>query len=615
MTLPSLPESGRRSILFIDNGAYHIKAMYIPAKRHPSFPLHPPATGTSSSTGLGAGEEGAAPVFLTLPHCIGASPYAGRGLVGGEVLRHLPHYHSLLLRRPLSRRGGFLSDGIAEAHVWEHILEQFSINEEKEIDLWLTVPFGAPKAVARLLHALLTERFHFASLTLISSTFLSLVAAAGTPGARFPVSGGSGVVVDVGFSATTVVPYLDFLPVTTSILRLDVAGKLLTNRLKEYLSFTQMHLMEDEWLVNRIKESCCFVAVNPKRLYRLYARPDVTAFMNRCKEKGKAPRLVQHPLYAFSTDLPPLVQVYYLPSAPFLLPLGGTAEEVRAQFRVANSSTESPKSVSLAMDSKDKDVGREEGRGGEQGSEISTTTSLAHKKRSRDEEGTSEERYRKEEQEREQQLQILPQLFLQQECMNIPELLFTPGNIGIPQCGVAEAVGVGVFSRGLLASLPLLHPSHSPSPSLIDRVIVFGGSSNFPMFMERLEQDLQTYGSTASDPAPADFSGQPHKESAGLVRPSYFSLGNSPTSVPHFLDSESSGGGSSGASPNAAFPLSEAELQPLKGAYFLLCDTRFAAQRAMVSSHSSLIFYPSSSTSSTSPVTVEDVLDRLERLW
>lgn len=42
--------------------------------------------------------------------------------------------------------------------------------------------------------------------------------------------------------------------------RIDVGGKLLTNNLKEVLSYRHYNLMEETLIVNMIKEHCCYVS-------------------------------------------------------------------------------------------------------------------------------------------------------------------------------------------------------------------------------------------------------------------------------------------------------------------------------------------------------------------
>eukprot|EP00796_Vickermania_ingenoplastis_P012439 gene12439-8528_t len=807
---PAPPQlaSLHRPVLFMDNGAYNIKAMLLrpsgagppegrssgrrglaTTKRCRTAAPSPSSSSSSAPVPLPSGWEA---VLLTLPHGVGASPYAGRGLVGAETLRQLPHYHSLLLRRPCTRRGGFLQDPVLEACVWEYVLERFAIQDEEDVDLWLTVPFGACKGVARQLHALVRHFFHFRSLTLVSSTFLALVAAAAEAGAELEdlsspfqqqtsqrgsgvpslgpsrllpmdesvqrpesvegparraagrlrsLQGGCGVVVDAGFSGTTVVPYLDFLPVTTSIVRLDVGGKLLTNRLKEVLSFTQVYLMEDEWLVNHIKERCCFVALRPRQLLRdAYAAPAVLAYLQRCRQKGKLPTLSQHPLWGqrepvsvaadkddtsrsssssssssssyrcggsddvrevkweeklvspthvppaergatgsktasmkahptargveagllgmpSSSEGPPLVQCFYLPSIPLLHPLGDVEENLLRDGERPTDDRRGRKRPRAEASVPPGSLEQQETDAEDEGGLGAVTDTM----------------------ERLEQLQLLPKVFLQQECIAIPELIFTPGDIGIPQCGLAEAVGAAIFSRGLLARLPLLQRSGV----LLQNTIVVGGSSNFFHFMERLERDLRPF--LPNDPCEASLTGADMAEqgAAGtafrLRRPTWnfhvprSSLGEAnhhrtntepkPGWTPAFLEEirtahhgsrclDAAPPPTSPHSPaaSAAGSLSAAELQPLKGAYLLFADPAFAPLRGRLEAHATLPlqtvaaadhdhaltqagvgFTPSRSGICPSaaedpslpcpvptyqtPATVEDILECLTELW
>jgi actin-related protein len=42
--------------------------------------------------------------------------------------------------------------------------------------------------------------------------------------------------------------------------RLDVGGKLLTNQLKELVSFRQWNMMDETYIMNDVKEVCCYVS-------------------------------------------------------------------------------------------------------------------------------------------------------------------------------------------------------------------------------------------------------------------------------------------------------------------------------------------------------------------
>jgi actin-related protein 6 len=73
------------------------------------------------------------------------------------------------------------------------------------------------------------------------------------------------LVVDSGFSHTTVTPVVDGRPVHAAIRRLDVGGKHLTNYLAELLAIHEISLKEDPWIPNELKEAVCFVSDDFKR--------------------------------------------------------------------------------------------------------------------------------------------------------------------------------------------------------------------------------------------------------------------------------------------------------------------------------------------------------------
>lgn len=73
------------------------------------------------------------------------------------------------------------------------------------------------------------------------------------------------LVIDSGYSHTSVTPILRGHPVHSAIRRLEVGGKLMTSRLKELISLRQFNLMDDTHLVNQMKEDACFVSPDFRR--------------------------------------------------------------------------------------------------------------------------------------------------------------------------------------------------------------------------------------------------------------------------------------------------------------------------------------------------------------
>lgn len=68
------------------------------------------------------------------------------------------------------------------------------------------------------------------------------------------------LVVDSGYSHTTVTPVYRGLPIQRAIRRLDIGGKHLTNYLKEIVSMRQYNMVDETYIMNEVKESACFVS-------------------------------------------------------------------------------------------------------------------------------------------------------------------------------------------------------------------------------------------------------------------------------------------------------------------------------------------------------------------
>lgn len=70
------------------------------------------------------------------------------------------------------------------------------------------------------------------------------------------------LIVDSGYSFTHIVPFMKGKAVSKGIRRLNVGGKLLTNQLKEIVSFRSYDMMEENYIINDVKEKCSFISQN-----------------------------------------------------------------------------------------------------------------------------------------------------------------------------------------------------------------------------------------------------------------------------------------------------------------------------------------------------------------
>ena len=69
------------------------------------------------------------------------------------------------------------------------------------------------------------------------------------------------LVVDSGFSFTHVLPVIDGRIYKPGVRRVDVGGKLLTNYLKDIVSFRQWNVMDDTPVINELKEGLCYCSM------------------------------------------------------------------------------------------------------------------------------------------------------------------------------------------------------------------------------------------------------------------------------------------------------------------------------------------------------------------
>ncbi|KAM5383844.1 hypothetical protein ACJZ2D_001833 [Fusarium nematophilum] len=72
------------------------------------------------------------------------------------------------------------------------------------------------------------------------------------------------MVIDSGYSHTTVTPLLRGQPLHSAIRRLDVGGKILTNYLARLISLRHFDMRNDTYIVNEMKELSCYVSTDFK---------------------------------------------------------------------------------------------------------------------------------------------------------------------------------------------------------------------------------------------------------------------------------------------------------------------------------------------------------------
>ncbi|KAJ7763203.1 actin-related protein Arp6 [Mycena maculata] len=196
----------------------------------------------------------------------------------GHELSRCKDYSSLGYRLPLEK--GYVVDWDAQKAVWDGILSDEVLNvNPTESTILITEPyFNLPK-IQEVYDQFIFEEYEFqAQYRATPASLIPHGTLFDQPGLPPPECM---LIVDSGFSFTHVVPLMEGSVVWNAVKRLDVGGKLLTNQLKELVSFRQWNMMDETHIMNHVKETCCFVS------------QDFTRDLEACRAAPKANPIVQ----------------------------------------------------------------------------------------------------------------------------------------------------------------------------------------------------------------------------------------------------------------------------------------------------------------------------------
>jgi actin-related protein 6 len=225
------------------------------------------------------------------------------------------------------------------------------------------------------------------------------------------------LLIDSGFSHTTITPLYNGRPLQRAVRRIDIGGKHLTNLLKELFSLRHFNVTQDFKIVNDMKEDISFVSQDSSR--------DMEKTWKGNKGRRKALTTEKD---AMDIDSSPsnenLILDYVLPDGIHLL---------RGFSRPHDPSTSNPKKRKLqAM--------------------VATPPNAVN--------------------------EIVATLG--SERFAVPEILFSPSDIGSTQPGLADCV---------MQSLSVLPPL--VQATMLANTLVVGGNGRIPGLVERLQAELR----------------------------------------------------------------------------------------------------------------------------
>ncbi|CAH4029494.1 unnamed protein product [Pieris brassicae] len=188
-----------------------------------------------------------------VPNCIMKAKSERRRPFIGSQLDECRDASGLFYILPFQK--GFLINWDTQKTIWDFIFskECCPVNFS-ETPLILTEPLFNFHSIQEAMTEIFFEEYECQSLLRINATDL-----AEYHYRKLHKNEGT-VVVDSGYSFTYIVPYINGKKYKEGIRRIDVGGKVLTNHLKEILSYRQLNVMEESYVINQAKEDSCFVS-------------------------------------------------------------------------------------------------------------------------------------------------------------------------------------------------------------------------------------------------------------------------------------------------------------------------------------------------------------------
>lgn len=233
--------------LVVDNGAYTIKAGF--ASEHP----------TPEECHL-------------VPNCVARS--REKKVYIGSQLSRCDDFAEMVFRRPLDK--GFILHWTEEKAIWENTFLDPNAKVPcmpQESNLILTEAPNCPQNLQVQTDQMVFEEFEFASCYRCIGPSLNVYNdTAGLFGDERSETNGLAhavaeclLVIDSGYSHTTVTPFLYGRPLQQAIRRLDIGGRFLTNAYKEMISTQHTALWDDTVPATELKEANSYISDDFRR--------------------------------------------------------------------------------------------------------------------------------------------------------------------------------------------------------------------------------------------------------------------------------------------------------------------------------------------------------------
>ncbi|KAF9105019.1 Actin- protein 6 [Mortierella sp. GBA35] len=341
----------------------------------------------------------------------------------GDQLETCKDFSGLYYRLPFEK--GLLTSWDVEKQVWDRLFNGKIVPcDPSATTLLISEPILNLPNISTTYDQLVFEEYGFQSYTRMSAPQMAMYNEIPRLYGQKMASGKKridcAVVVDSGYSFTHIIPFWKGKPILVGIRRINVGGKLLTNHLKEIISFRYWNMMDETFLVNEVKEACCYVS------NKFWDELDI------CKKSPRANKILQH---------------YVLPDY---------SSQQRGYVKGRSKSNPVEKKGKCSKMDLDDDEGESIMEESEDDANSDQDDSDSDEDMS---EGNEDEQV----------------LTMNNERFTVPEILFNPSDIGMDQAGIPEAIVDAISScdeeiRGMLYANVVLIGGNARLPGFKKRV-------------------------------------------------------------------------------------------------------------------------------------------------
>ena len=166
-------------------------------------------------------------------------------------------------------RKGFLVNWEVERKIWDYVFTQrFRLHRDRDqrysdTGIIFTEPVYNFRSIRENVIELLFEDYGFGEVLITTPSDLAAYRYFHEENtlSNNPKQYGC-CVVDSGYSFTHVTPYLYGHKILKNTKRINIGGKIISNYIKDIVSYRQLNLLEETHIVNKMKEDCCYVSNN-----------------------------------------------------------------------------------------------------------------------------------------------------------------------------------------------------------------------------------------------------------------------------------------------------------------------------------------------------------------